>query len=302
MRNEDSKLEDKKEGKSEEKVGVSKIKILWAEGDNSKYDKFPKQYSSWSLANKAIIPVYKDTLGNEGYNKLKFEVTFKDGETYDGRLDVSEREDNPTKSNNVIGQHIKEFLDYMSSDKSRESDSYKKEIKDWLEKYDLGLDTKETKTEDDNYFNLKGKSIDIFYMGVETPETKTITSAKVTPEKYSVREVTLTTKNGTVSVFPMKKTNAFMNGEEIEIKGGKEVYIIKLNKSEEKPATKKPGTKGRPTKVVKAKKEVKSKVVGDDLKVIKFFDLTESDWNKMALNERNKLSESYKEKTKKPFL
>lgn len=69
------------------------------------------------------------------------------------------------------------------------------------------------------------------------------------------------------------------------------------------------GNKRKPIKVISdkveekpepAKKEVKSKVVGDDLKVIKFFDLTESDWNKMALNERNKLSESYKEKTKKP--
>ena len=56
----------------------------------------------------------------------------------------------------------------------------------------------------------------------------------------------------------------------------------------------KPTTRKAPVK----KAPVKSKVVGDDLKVIKFFDLTESDWNKMALNERNKLSESYKEKNK----
>lgn len=51
-------------------------------------------------------------------------------------------------------------------------------------------------------------------------------------------------------------------------------------------------------KAEKPKKEAKSKVVGNDLKVIKFFDLTESDWNKMALNERNELSDSYKEKMK----
>lgn len=136
------KEEKPKAVKKSEKVKLSKIKILWAEGDNSKYDKFPKQYSSWELANKAVIPVYNDTLGDEGYNKLKFEVTFKDGETYDGRLDVSEKEDNPTKTNNVIGKHIKEYLDYLSSEKSSSSEKEKEEIKEWLEKYDLGLDTK----------------------------------------------------------------------------------------------------------------------------------------------------------------
>lgn len=134
------KEEKPKAVKKSEKVKLSKIKILWAEGDTSKYDKFPKEYSSWELANKAVIPVYNDTLGDEGYNKLKFEVTFKDGETYDGRLDVSEKEDNPTKTNNVIGKHIKEYLDYLSSEKSSSSEKEKEEIKEWLEKYDLGLD------------------------------------------------------------------------------------------------------------------------------------------------------------------
>jgi hypothetical protein len=47
-----------------------------------------------------------------------------------------------------------------------------------------------------------------------------------------------------------------------------------------------------------AKNSIKSKVLGDDLKVIKFFDLTESEWNKMSLTERNKLSDSYKAKNK----
>jgi hypothetical protein len=196
------------ESKSEEKVGVSKIKILWAEGDNSKYDKFPKEYSSWSLANKAIIPVYKDTLGNEGYNKLKFEVTFKDGETYDGRLDVSEREDNPTKSNNVIGQHIKEFLDYMSSDKSRESDSYKKEIKDWLEKYYLGLDTKETKSEAKKPGTTKGRP------------TKVVKAKKEVkaPIKKAVA------KKDVKGDLPKSK---YEIGDKVGVSGDNEIYEIK---------------------------------------------------------------------------
>ena len=124
------------------KVKVKEILIHWAEGDNSKYDKFPKTYKTWEAANKAIIPVYEDYAKDDygGYNKVKFTVTFEDGENYDGRLDVSTREDNPTKTHNVIGQHIKYYLDYQLSEKSRTSEANKKEIIEWLEKYDLGLE------------------------------------------------------------------------------------------------------------------------------------------------------------------
>ena len=124
------------------KVKVKEILIHWAEGDNSKYDKFPKTYKTWEAANKAVIPVYEDYAKDDygGYNKVKFTVTFEDGENYDGRLDVSTREDNPTKTHNVIGQHIKDYLDYQLSEKSRTSEANKKEIIEWLEKYDLGLE------------------------------------------------------------------------------------------------------------------------------------------------------------------
>jgi hypothetical protein len=152
----ETKSEDKKET-SGKKIKLKEIKIHWAEGDNSKYDKFPKMYSTWSKANEAIIPVLKDNKYDGGYNKVKFTAFYEDGETYDGRLDVSEEEDNPTKTHNVIGQHIKDFLDYQLSEKSKSSAESKKEIKEWLEKYDLGLsssketvkseDKKETKSE-----------------------------------------------------------------------------------------------------------------------------------------------------------
>jgi thiol-disulfide isomerase/thioredoxin len=124
------------------KVKLKEILIHWAEGDNSKYDKFPKKYKTWEAANKAIIPVYEDYAeeGGGGYNKVKFTVTFDDNENYDGRLDVSTKEDNPTKTHNVIGQHIKDYLDYQLSEKSRTSEAVKKEILEWLEKYDLGLE------------------------------------------------------------------------------------------------------------------------------------------------------------------
>ena len=126
------------------KINVKEITIHWAEGGNQKYDKFPKTYSSYAEVNKALKPIYEDFAEiGEGYNKVKFTLMFEDGENYEGRLYVSEKYDiiisldnlqqyeqiytldeqiedmthqfiakydNPTKSYNVIGEHIKDFL------------------------------------------------------------------------------------------------------------------------------------------------------------------------------------------------
>lgn len=96
------------------KINVKEITIHWAEGDNQKYDKFPKTYSSYAEVNKALKPIYEDFAEiGEGYNKVKkvkFTLMFEDGENYEGRLYVSGKYDNPTKSDNVIGEHIKDFL------------------------------------------------------------------------------------------------------------------------------------------------------------------------------------------------
>ena len=93
------------------KINVKEITIHWAEGGNQKYDKFPKTYSSYAEVNKALKPIYEDFAEiGEGYNKVKFTLMFEDGENYEGRLYISEKYDNPTKSDNVIGEHIKDFL------------------------------------------------------------------------------------------------------------------------------------------------------------------------------------------------
>lgn len=121
------------------KVLLKDITIHWAEGDNSKYDKFPKTYTSWEAANKAVLPVLEKGIG--GYNKVKFTIVWKDKEDYQGGLDVSEKEDNPETTTNVFGEHIKAWFDWqLTSDRKQTSDATKAEIKRWLEKYDLGLD------------------------------------------------------------------------------------------------------------------------------------------------------------------
>jgi hypothetical protein len=86
------------------------------QGQSKTYDKFPKTdkfktYSNYAEVNEALKPIYEDFAEiGEGYNKVKFTLMFEDGENYEGRLYVSEKYDNPTKSDNVIGEHIKDFL------------------------------------------------------------------------------------------------------------------------------------------------------------------------------------------------
>jgi hypothetical protein len=128
------------EQKPKDKVKLKDIEILWAEGNQSNYDKFPKKYSSWKAANDAVRPIASDAAKYEGYNKVKFVVTFEDGETYEGRLDVASKVDNPNIEpyvGNVFGVHIKEWLDYLLSDESGQSEAEKQEVREWLAKYDL---------------------------------------------------------------------------------------------------------------------------------------------------------------------
>ena len=103
------------------KINVKEITIHWAEGGNQKYDKFPKTYSSYAEVNKALKPIYEDfdEIG-EGYNKVKFSLIFEDGETYEGRLYVCQKEDNPTTNENVIGDHITKFLNNIIKNNENE--------------------------------------------------------------------------------------------------------------------------------------------------------------------------------------
>jgi hypothetical protein len=138
--------EEESKKPSEKKDGMVKVKtitILWAEGNQSNYPKFPKSFKTWKEANDVVKKIYDDNKesGAEGYNKSKFQIQWEDGEDYEGRLDVSEKEDNPYKSSNVIGEHVRDWLTYLMSE-PKTSNEDKQEIMDFLAKYDLGLVTK----------------------------------------------------------------------------------------------------------------------------------------------------------------
>lgn len=121
------------------KIKVKEIRLFAAEGNVSGYG-FPKVVNTYEEANDAVIPVYENAIESNYANKCRFTVTFEDGETYDGDLFVGEKYDNPTKGN-VIGKHIKDYLEREIKE-NRQSEENKKEIREFLEKYDLGLDEK----------------------------------------------------------------------------------------------------------------------------------------------------------------
>jgi len=120
------------------KINLKAITIHWAEGDNSKYDKFPQLYPSYEATNKALIPIYEDIIKDSygGYNKVKFTLLFEDGETYEGKLYVAENHDNPTITDNLIGHHIKEHLNWVVRE-NIVSDTT--EVTNFLNNYNLGI-------------------------------------------------------------------------------------------------------------------------------------------------------------------
>ena len=128
-----------KSKKLDKKHDIEFIEILWAEGDQSKYDKFPKKYYSFADANHALKPILDKK--EAGYNRVKFNIIWKDKDksTYTGRLDISEKEDNPHTSPNLIGEHIIDFKNYyLKGEGSKgESEESKAEIENFLLNYRL---------------------------------------------------------------------------------------------------------------------------------------------------------------------
>jgi hypothetical protein len=120
-----------------DKIKLKEIIILWAEGDQSKYPTFPAKYKTWESANDGVKPMLEEKTG--GYNKVKFEVHWEDGDTYEGKLYVSESEDNPYATNNVFGKHIFDFINNYLIRYKKNNENEDSEYQDFLQKYDLGL-------------------------------------------------------------------------------------------------------------------------------------------------------------------
>lgn len=129
----------KKPKKRSGKIGVSKVVIKWSEmggvPDN-------KTFTSIDQANQFLKRAFQREYGSRGekfdggYDKTKFMIYFEDGEEYEGRLDISLREDNPLKAN-LIQNHIKSFLNYYLTKDPTRTQKDREEIKQFLNTYKL---------------------------------------------------------------------------------------------------------------------------------------------------------------------
>lgn len=122
------------------KVYAISIEILWAEGSQEVYDKFPKTYSTFAEANQALIPVFEDVYADRddgGYNKVGFKINFEDGEEYEGRLYINKKMDNPTADENTIGTHVQNWIKMGMSGDIPYDKTPKEEYEKFLETYSL---------------------------------------------------------------------------------------------------------------------------------------------------------------------
>lgn len=77
---------------------------------------------------------------------------------------------------------------------------------------------------------LAGRYIYDWALGEEEPSITKIKSVTITDEKYTHRDVVVLTERGWEVQFPLEKLDAFLNYEEIKIKGDKDPSLIQLKK------------------------------------------------------------------------
>lgn len=139
---EQSPPEAEEEGLKNEKVKVDKIIVLSSEARPER----DLAFESWKAANDWLSEIEPTTSG--GYDKTSFQIVWEDGEEYEGRLDISDTEDNPRQTENVIGDHVYSFLMWhvkvAQGYSPYENDNTTKEVdieayKRFLKNYDLGL-------------------------------------------------------------------------------------------------------------------------------------------------------------------
>ena len=86
------------------KVKMEKIVLIWAEGW---YHQEDVSFTSWDKFNATLREISHNQCG-QGYDKVKFQIVWADGEEYTGRCDVQA---DGTDTN--IGEHVLEFLNYL---------------------------------------------------------------------------------------------------------------------------------------------------------------------------------------------
>ena len=91
------------------KIGVKSVELLRGEGIISFTDPFMKAYDSLNRANLALSALAHEAPKNGGYNKISYKVTFMDGETYEGRIDLKHHDIGYT---DIIQHSMGSFVDF----------------------------------------------------------------------------------------------------------------------------------------------------------------------------------------------
>lgn len=106
-------------------IRIKYITVKGTEGSPKKYGNLEKvKHSTYLAVNEAYKAVADDIKeeGGDYYNKSKCTVFFEDGFEYEARMEInaSKNYDNPYKSNNIVGEHIKDFIKYQRDNSKNE--------------------------------------------------------------------------------------------------------------------------------------------------------------------------------------
>lgn len=121
-----------------QKIPIESVTINWKEGRQN-YEKYPMTFKSVAEANKKILSNSFDAPASGGYDKHSFTIKWKDGNVYEGRMDVK----HPSQMNADLDMkhHVEEFANYLIHKSKTEFPRYSKEdrkyARDLLNKYSL---------------------------------------------------------------------------------------------------------------------------------------------------------------------
>jgi len=117
------------------KIPIKKIELLWKEGTIDNY-KYPRIFRSMKEFNRELVRNSFNAPKSGGYDKHGFKITWKDGNTYTGRIDVHHPESEYYSRDDVdVKHHMTSWLKYKikNSDDLQE----KKELAEFINKYSL---------------------------------------------------------------------------------------------------------------------------------------------------------------------
>lgn len=98
---------------SPSKIQIRSVTIDWAEGPTWVVDRYPLTVPSIKAADRALWAVW--SLGRSDqpdYRKVGFTITYCDGETYTGKLEINTHGPMP----DILG-HVRRFVDFYTGER-----------------------------------------------------------------------------------------------------------------------------------------------------------------------------------------